>query len=159
MVGRVRVAQTRQHVCDRICHCHTWPVAFLELVSIYLMDLLRSCWIKKLPASFCDARKFTAVCHFAEADTADAELLVDSVWTTTTLATGIAAYLKFRFASCLYLERCLCHLLCLPEWKTERFKKCTTFVIVFSCCNNGDVHTARTINFVLFDFREYNLFG
>jgi hypothetical protein len=60
--------------------------------------------------------------HFAEADTADAELLVDSVWTTTTLATGIAANLELRLASCLYLERCLCHGLCLLEWKAERLK-------------------------------------
>ena len=44
--------------------------------------------------SFRDTRKFAAVCHLAEADTADAELLVDSMWTTTTLATGVATNLE-----------------------------------------------------------------
>jgi hypothetical protein len=44
------------------------------------------------------------VSHLAEADTADAELLIDRVWTTATLATGIAANLELRLASCLYLE-------------------------------------------------------
>ena len=70
-------------------------MAFLELVSsqsvktyfvvvsgagleiFYLASFL-------LPGSFCDARKFAAVRHLAEADTADAELLVNRVWATAT---------------------------------------------------------------------------
>jgi hypothetical protein len=70
-------------------------VAFLELVSsqsvktyfvvvscagleiFYLASFL-------LPRSLSDARKFAAVCHLAEADTADAELLVNRVWATAT---------------------------------------------------------------------------
>jgi hypothetical protein len=70
-------------------------VAFLELVSsqsvktyfvvvsgagleiFYLASFL-------LPRSLSDTRKFAAVCHLAEADSADAELLVNRVWATAT---------------------------------------------------------------------------
>jgi len=57
-----------------------------------------------LPRSLGDAWKFAAVCHLAEADTADAELLVDRVRTSTALAAGIAAYLELRLASCANLK-------------------------------------------------------
>jgi hypothetical protein len=71
-------------------------------------------WVKTfiflwLPRSLGDTRKFAAVCHLAEADTADAELLVDSMWATTTLATGVPTNLELRLASSFNLERCLCH--------------------------------------------------
>jgi len=49
------------------------------------------------------------MCHLAEADTADAELLVDSMWTTATLAAGVSTDLELRLASSFNLERCLCH--------------------------------------------------
>jgi hypothetical protein len=62
-----------------------------------------------LPRSLSDAWKFAAVRHLAEADTADAELLVDSVWATTTLAAGVTANLELRLTSSFNLERCLCH--------------------------------------------------
>ena len=34
MEGRVGIAQTRQHVCDRICHGHVGFVPFLVTVSL-----------------------------------------------------------------------------------------------------------------------------
>jgi len=57
-----------------------------------------------LPRSLCDARQLTAVSHLAEADTADAELLVDSMRATATLATCVTAYLELRLASCFDLK-------------------------------------------------------
>jgi hypothetical protein len=66
-------------------------VAFLELVSSQFVKtyfVVVSCAGLNislgLPRSLGDARKFAAVCHFAEADTADAELLVNRVWATAT---------------------------------------------------------------------------
>jgi hypothetical protein len=65
-------------------------VAFLELVSsqsvktYFVVVSGAGLNFFLLPRSFCDARKFAAVCHLAEADTADAELLVNRVWATAT---------------------------------------------------------------------------
>jgi hypothetical protein len=75
-----------------------------------------------LPGCLGDTWKLTTVSHLAEAHTADSKLLINRVWTSATLATCIAANLELRLASCLYLERCLCHGLCLLEWKAERLK-------------------------------------
>jgi hypothetical protein len=67
-----------------------------------------SSWIKPkflgLPRSLCDAWKLTTVRHFAETDTADAELLVDRVRTAAALATCVTTYLELWLASCLNLE-------------------------------------------------------
>jgi len=65
------------------------------------MDLLRSF---RLPGSLSDARKFTAVRHFTEADAADSKLLIDSVWTSTTLATCITANLELWLAASFDLK-------------------------------------------------------
>jgi len=60
-------------------------VAFLELVSSQsVKTYFVVVSVAGLPGSFCDARKFAAVCHLAEADSADAELLVNRVWATAT---------------------------------------------------------------------------
>jgi hypothetical protein len=66
-------------------------VAFLELVSSQSVKtyfvVVSGAGLKislGLPRSFRDTRKFAAVCHLAEADTADAELLVNRVWATAT---------------------------------------------------------------------------
>jgi hypothetical protein len=55
-----------------------------------------------LPRCFGDARKFTTVRHFTEAHATNSKLLVDSVWTTTTAATGIAANLELWLARSFY---------------------------------------------------------
>jgi len=44
------------------------------------------------------------VCHLSEANTADAELLIDGMRTTTTLATCVTAYLELRLAARLNFE-------------------------------------------------------
>ena len=66
-------------------------MAFLELVSSQSVKtyfvVVSGAGLKislELPRSLGDARKFAAVRHFAEADTADAELLVNRVWATAT---------------------------------------------------------------------------
>jgi hypothetical protein len=65
-------------------------VAFLELVSSQFVKTYfvvvsgAGLNLFLLPRSFCDARKFAAVRHLAEADTADAELLINRVWATAT---------------------------------------------------------------------------
>jgi hypothetical protein len=66
-------------------------VAFLELVSSQSVKtyfvVVSGAGVNislELPRSFCDTRKFATVCHLAEADTADAELLVNRVWATAT---------------------------------------------------------------------------
>ena len=79
---------------------------------LLLEDLSRSCWVDKalfnysveLPRSLCDTWKLTTVSHLAETDTADAELLVDSMRTTATLATCVTADLELRLARCFDLE-------------------------------------------------------
>jgi hypothetical protein len=67
-----------------------------------------SSWIKPkflgLPRSLCDAWKFTTVCHLAEADTADAELLVDRMWATTALATCVTTNLELWLTCSLNFE-------------------------------------------------------
>jgi len=66
-------------------------VAFLELVSSQSVKtyfvVVSGAGLEisfGLPRSLSDTRKFAAVCHLAEADTADAELLVNRVWATAT---------------------------------------------------------------------------
>jgi len=66
-------------------------VAFLELVSSQSVKtyfvVVSGAGLEislGLPGSLSDTRKFAAVCHLAEADTADAELLVNRVWATAT---------------------------------------------------------------------------
>ena len=89
----------------------TLLVVIVGFIQLFRSGLLRSCFSRAryLPRSLCDAWKLTLVSHLAEADTADAELLVDSMWTTTTLATGVSTNLELRLASSFNLERCLCH--------------------------------------------------
>ena len=53
---------------------------------------------------------------------------------------------------CRYLLRFL-------EGETERLKERTTFFIILGCGYESDIHTALTIDLVLFDFWEYNLLG
>jgi hypothetical protein len=57
-----------------------------------------------LPRCLGDAWKFALVCHLAETDTADAELLINRMWTTATLATCVTTYLELRLARSFDLE-------------------------------------------------------
>jgi hypothetical protein len=105
----------------------SWPFSnwflSIDLVRCSYLDRFGNLFFTAvLPRSLGDTRKLTTVSHFAEAHTADTKLLINRVWTSATLATCIAANLELRLASCLYLERCLCHGLCLLEWKAERLE-------------------------------------
>src|SRR5215213_3691425 len=84
VVRLVGVAQTGQHVCDRICHRHggvvlsrcgfpasrsPGPAAFVWV------------WTPELPAGLRDAGQLAAVGHLPQADPAQAELAVDRLRT------------------------------------------------------------------------------
>jgi hypothetical protein len=83
-------------------------LAFLEVVSFRTFFIVEFIFIVgvflKSPRSFCDSWKFTTVCHGAEADSADAKFLIDSVWATATLATCVTANLELGFTACLHFE-------------------------------------------------------
>ena len=49
------------------------------------------------------------------------------------------------------------YLLVLLEWEAEHLEKSASFHIVLSGGYDGDVHTARTVDLVLFDLREDDL--
>jgi hypothetical protein len=72
--------------------------SFIELAPVKMMAP------SFLPRSLSNTWKFAAVRHFTEADATDSKLLVDSVRTTATLATCIAANLELRLASSFNLE-------------------------------------------------------
>jgi hypothetical protein len=49
--------------------------------------------------------------------------------------------------------------LALLEWESEQLKQRSTFRIVLGGGYDGNVHTARAIDLVLFNLREDNLLG
>src|SRR5687767_1850381 len=62
-----------------------------------------------LPAALGDAGELAAVCHLAQADAAEAELAVDRLRPTTTLAPGVGAHGELGLLRCLVPESGLRH--------------------------------------------------
>src|ERR1700759_4278952 len=61
------------------------------------------------PARLAHAGQFASVCHFAQADTAQAELAVHGMRTATALASVVAPHLELRLGSGLDDQRLLRH--------------------------------------------------
>src|SRR4051794_6608729 len=99
----VGVAQTRQHVCDRVGHRHVF--GFL-LAWFRPADLWGTCDVLSavlvgfggLPAGLGHAGQLAAVGHLAQADPAQAELAVDGLGTATALAARVATHRELGLA-------------------------------------------------------------
>src|SRR6476469_572666 len=107
VVRLVGVAQTGQHVCDRVSHRHG-DVFFLVAVSAPgSPDLRRGGGL--LPARLGHAGQLAAVGHLAQADPAQAELAVDRLGAAAALAAGVAPHRELRLARGLDLQSGLRH--------------------------------------------------
>src|SRR3954447_73113 len=109
VVRLVGIAQTRQHVCDRVGHGHgligPFSLWFPARDGPAAFDGER--W--GLPGALGHAGQLAAVCHLPQADPAQAELAVDRLGTAAALAARVATDLELRLLRSLYLETSLCH--------------------------------------------------
>src|SRR6476469_9676506 len=99
VVRLIGVAQTRQHVCDRVSHRHGLLGPFSTPVSLRIsgrpVAIICRWW---LPRALGDAGQLARVRHLPEADAAQAELAVDGLGPAAALAAGVAAHLALRLA-------------------------------------------------------------
>src|SRR5690554_6340099 len=109
VVSRVRVAQPREHVCDRVSHCHGGFPPFLAVVSARPLRGRYGPAASWLPAALSHTGKLAAVCHLTKADTAEAELAVHRARTSAPLAPGIASHRELRGGLGLVDQRGLRH--------------------------------------------------
>jgi hypothetical protein len=108
VVRLVGVAQTREHVCDRVSHRHVFT-CFLPWFPEG-----PSAFSEELPGALGDAGQLAGVRHLPEADPAQAELAEHRLGAPAALAPGVTPDRELRLACCLDLEGCLGHLSCLP---------------------------------------------
>src|SRR5690606_35905377 len=133
VVCRIRVAQTRQHVCDRVGHRH----GLLALLAAgsrdrRSLDLRRGQGApspgarsvitggarprepvpgRRSPAGLRDAGQLAAVSHLPEAHAAQPELPVDGTRTAAARASSVRAHLELRLPRRLGDQRLLRHAL------------------------------------------------
>src|SRR5690606_37929786 len=109
VVSGVRVAQSRQHVCDRVSHRHGGFAPFLAVVSARPLGDGHGPATSWLPAALGDAGKLAAERHLAHTDSAEPKLAVHRAGTPAPLAPGIAAHLELRGGLGLLDQRGLRH--------------------------------------------------
>src|SRR3954468_20668566 len=109
VVRLVGVAQTRQHVCDRVGHghgvCRSLFCGFRPAVRRRTFSGCRT----GSPAGLGDAGELAAVGHLAQADPAQAELAVDGLGAAAALAAGVPADGELGRARRLHLQGILRH--------------------------------------------------
>jgi hypothetical protein len=66
-------------------------------------------WVVQLPGRFGDAGQLAGVCHFSEADPAQAELAINRVRAAAPLAAGVSAHSELRLGRRFVAKGCLCH--------------------------------------------------
>src|SRR3954447_3416545 len=158
VVGRVRVAQTCEHVRDRIGHRHGDVVFSPAAVPLAGPTAIRGDRVQ-LPAALADARQLAAVRHLAHADAAQPELAQHGAGTPALLAAGVAADGELRLPGRLDDERLLGHRSVLPEGEAEPTQQGPAFLVGGRRRDDGDVHAAWAVDGVRVDLVEHRLLG